>query len=618
MQIALELLAPAKNKDIGTAAVSCGADAVYMAGSAFGAREAAGNSMDDVAETVRFAHRFGARIYLTVNTILYDKEITEAEAMIRDAVSAGVDALIVQDLAVLKMDIPPVPLFASTQCDIRTPERAELLESLGFERLILARELSLEQIGVIRNAVRCDLESFVHGALCVSYSGQCYLSRRLTGRSANRGECAQVCRSLYDLEDKNGKTLLRNSSILSLKDLKLDERIPDLVSAGITSFKIEGRLKNASYVKNVVRHYRNVLDAFIAGHPDGYRKASFGKLHGGFEPDPDATFNRGHTTLFLDGKRGDWNSSDAACSVGEYMGKVSGLRRDPRSRSLSFAMPGGAAVSNGDGLMFVNAAERGTMASPLSGSFGMRADVVENGRITVKDDGRVLDGAKVYRNYNVRFERELEKNMPVRLLDVDVDYCNRKGRTILEAVCEDGTHAELSFDETACPARNPMLAESSVRRQISRTSLYYSFSLRRFDSENVYFYPASVVNGWRRRLAGSLASAKGAYCVLGSRRHAYAEHAALSGHLTYLTNCSNHLSEEVLKSLGADGIDPAYELKPVPDSLLMRTKYCIRFQLGLCPGRGGGNIPSPLYLVNNGNRIRLEFDCMNCEMLVFL
>ena len=344
MQLALELLAPAKNKDIGIAAVSCGADAVYMAGPSFGAREAAGNTMDDVAETVRYAHRFGAKVYLTVNTILYDNELAEAEVLIREAVRAGVDALIVQDLAVLKMDIPPIPLFASTQCDIRTPEKARLLESLGFVRLILARELSLEQIRSIRSAVLCDLEFFVHGALCVSYSGQCYLSRRLTGRSANRGACAQACRSLYDLEDGDGKVLQRGVSLLSLKDLRLDGRIPDLVAAGITSFKIEGRLKNASYVKNVVRHYSDRLDEFIAAHPESYRRASYGKLYGGFKPDVDATFNRGYTEFNIDGVRGDWNSADAARSTGEYLGTVSGLRRDVRDGTMSFYEIGRAHV----------------------------------------------------------------------------------------------------------------------------------------------------------------------------------------------------------------------------------------------------------------------------------
>lgn len=617
MQIALELLAPAKNKDIGTAAVSCGADAVYMAGPSFGAREAAGNTMDDIAETVRFAHRFGSRIYLTVNTILYDKEIPEAEAMIRDAVQAGVDALIVQDFAILKMDIPPIPLFASTQCDIRTPQQAKLLESLGFQRLILARELSIEQIGSIRSAVQCDLESFIHGALCVSYSGQCYLSRCLAGRSANRGECAQACRSLYDIVDGDGNVLLKQGSILSLKDLRLDDRIPELVGAGITSFKIEGRLKNVSYVKNVVRHYRDKIDAFIAEHPDEYCKSSFGTLHGGFTPDVDATFNRGYTHLFIDGTRGDWNSSDAARSTGEFIGTLSRLVRNPGNRTASFVIEDGQkTISNGDGLMFV---------LPGGKTLGMRADVVECGRIAVKDDQALKDGIKVYRNYNIRFEKEIENDMPKRLLEAAVDYSTKEGKTTLTAHCEDGFEASLEFDDTADEARNPERAEASLREQLSKTALHYSFELRGIDADKVRFYSASTVNGWRRELAEKLAhrsyeadKVRIDRLLREKRAMPGIEGGQVPEHLTYLANCSNEFSAQVLESLGARSIDPAYELKPVQGAQLMRTKYCIRYQLGLCRKNSKRQVTEPLYLVNNGRKMRLEFDCKNCEMLVFL
>ena len=617
MQIALELLAPAKNKDIGTAAVSCGADAVYMAGPSFGAREAAGNTMDDIAETVRFAHRFGSRIYLTVNTILYDKEIPEAEAMIRDAVQAGVDALIVQDFAILKMDIPPIPLFASTQCDIRTPQQAKLLESLGFQRLILARELSIEQIGSIRGAVQCDLESFIHGALCVSYSGQCYLSRCLAGRSANRGECAQACRSLYDLVDGDGNVLLKQSSILSLKDLRLDDRIPELVGAGITSFKIEGRLKNVSYVKNVVRHYRNVIDSFISEHPDKYCKSSFGTLHGGFTPDVDATFNRGYTHLFIDGKRGDWNSADAARSTGESIGTLSRLVRNPNNRTASFVIEDGLKpISNGDGLMFV---------LPGGKTLGMRADVVDCGRIAVKDDPALKDGIKVYRNYNIRFEKEIENDMPKRLLDVAVDYSTKAGKTALTAHCEDGCEASVEFADESDEARNPERAEASLREQLSKTALHYLFELRGIDADKVRFYSASMVNGWRRELAEKLAhrayeADKARLDRLSGEKRTMPgiEAGQVPEHLTYLANCSNGLSAQVLESLGARSIDPAYELKPVPGARLMRTKYCIRYQLGLCRKTSDRKVTEPLYLVNNGRKMRLEFDCKNCEMLVLL
>ena len=299
----LELLAPARNADIGIAAIDCGADAVYMAGGEFGARKDAGNSMEDVARLCSYAHRFGARIFLTVNTILFDDELERAHRLMLDAQAAGVDAFIVQDAAVTQWDDITVPLHASTQCAIRTPGDAVFHESLGYSRLVVERETSLETLREIRRAVGCELEFFVHGALCVCYSGQCYLSEYLSGRSANRGACVQACRSLYDLADDTGKILVRDKALLSLKDYRLLGRLEELAEAGVCSFKIEGRLKNASYVKNVVREYSMALDALVAAHPDRYRRASFGRVTGGFTPAADRTFNRGYTELWLDGRR---------------------------------------------------------------------------------------------------------------------------------------------------------------------------------------------------------------------------------------------------------------------------------------------------------------------------
>ena len=300
--IALELLAPARTAQIGIAAIDCGADAVYIAGPAFGARQAAGNSVEDIRELCTYAHRFGVRIYATVNTLLEREEIPQARALVRQLEEAGVDALIVQDPAVLGMSSTLV-MHASTQCAIRTPQKAQGLESLGFGRLVLERELSLDQIRAISRSVRTEIEFFVHGALCVCYSGQCYLSEYLTGRSANRGACAQPCRNLYDLQDASGKVLVRNKALLSLKDYQLIHRLEDLAEAGVSSFKIEGRLKNESYVRNVVKAYSEALDALIRKHPDRYRRSSFGSIRGGFTPNLQKTFNRGYTELFLDVQR---------------------------------------------------------------------------------------------------------------------------------------------------------------------------------------------------------------------------------------------------------------------------------------------------------------------------
>ena len=315
MRQQLELLAPARDAEIGIAAIDCGADAVYIAGPKFGARQAAGNNISQIQELCSYAHRYGARVFVALNTILYDDELESAYSQMLQVQEAGADAIIIQDMAILKMakegirDIRKdfhIPLHASTQCAIRTPEQAAFLESLGFSRLILERELSLEQIRVIRKTVSCELEFFIHGALCVCYSGQCYLSEHIAGRSANRGACIQACRSKYDLTDASGKVLVKDKALLSLKDFNLHDRLEELAEAGITSFKIEGRLKNASYVRNVVRYHSMELDRIVESHPEKFERGSFGKVKSGFTPDPNKTFNRGYTELFMDGKRGKW------------------------------------------------------------------------------------------------------------------------------------------------------------------------------------------------------------------------------------------------------------------------------------------------------------------------
>ena len=357
----LELLAPARDAQIGIAAIDCGADAVYIAGPQFGARQAAGNSMEDVRRLCDHAHRYGARIFVALNTILYDDELESAYNQMLAIQEAGADALIIQDMAVLEMARKGygdrmkdfrIPLHASTQCAIRTPEQAVFLESLGFSRLILERELSLEEIRAIRAAVSCELEFFVHGALCVCYSGQCYLSEQIAGRSANRGACIQACRSRYDLVDSDGRTIVKDKALLSLKDYNLRERITDLAEAGITSFKIEGRLKNESYVRNVVRDYSMMLDKTVAAMPDRYERGSYGHVSGGFIPDTAKTFNRGYTELFIDGKRGRWAAMDAAKAMGEEIGLVTGLNKDKTVISIRPAS-NGLILNNGDGFSFV-------------------------------------------------------------------------------------------------------------------------------------------------------------------------------------------------------------------------------------------------------------------------
>lgn len=621
MQIELELLAPAKNKDIGIAAIDCGADAVYIAGPSFGARESAGNSMEDIKELVEYADRFGVKIYIVINTILYDNELKEAERLVWAAYEAGCSAVIVQDMALLEMNLPPIRLFASTQTNIRSVEAAKRLEALGFERLILARELSLEQIAEIKRAIRADIETFVHGALCVSYSGQCYLSEYLTGRSANRGSCAQACRSLYTLVDSDDTVIAQNAPLLSLKDLNLGERLGDLVEAGVTSFKIEGRLKNESYIKNIVREYSIKLDRFIQEHPQ-YVRSSYGKVSGGFTPNPSLTFNRGFTTLNINGVRGRWNSGAASKYIGEPIAKVTATGRGKVGQlwfEYELLDKGKSPIVNGDGLSFSTG-----LSSEIK---GLRANSCNGKRVQTTERMDIPVGCRIYRNYNFAFENELEKNMPHRLIPVNLTI---KGNTIYAVAGEGdkGVSVSLDIEKQFNIAENQELAKRNLFTQLGKTSGIFSFTLLSADfspycNGKLPFFPASQLNLFRRNMAEMLNESVIARSKE-ERRYKRVERVAVKfagGTLSYLGNCSNALSEKLYKSIGLDSIEPAYELSHTPEVELMRTKYCIKFELGLCSRRkgaqsGGGRFREPFYLLNGKRSLRLGFDCSRCEMVV--
>lgn len=685
----LELLAPARNADIGIAAIDCGADAVYIAGPAFGARQAAGNSMEDIRRLTEYAHRFGARIFLTLNTILFDNELAEAERLLAEAKDAGVDAIIAQDLAV--WELTDLPVHASTQCAIRTPEKARLYEGIGASRLVLEREMSLDQIRAIRASVDCELEFFVHGALCVCYSGQCYMSERIAGRSANRGECIQACRSLYDLVDEDGNVLVRNKALLSLKDYNLKDRLKDLAEAGICSFKIEGRLKNISYVRNVVRAYSLALDELVAANPEKLRRVSFGRSEGGFTPDLAKTFNRGYTQLFLDGKRsGNWSSMDAPKSIGEEVGTVvsiapmrqnfsNGKRPSEENITITLRMKNpGDRLQNGDGFSFLSKG-RGEIV-------GFRGDVCQGNRITCRNVTGLYPGAKLYRNLSNAFEKELESNLPVRTIPVSVDISaivvpvtstspgTEEDRSPslpkrlseptyslkINAASQDGRSVKLEREAGHNAAENPERMRGMFATQISKATGIYSFTLRSLEVEtpdgSLPFLPASALNAIRRDLAAALEEMPCRAIPLpanqSSRRTGNAEYPVLEPdvlsqvqdiqettsngpHLSYKANIANHIARKIYMSLGASRTDDAFEISHRPDAELMRTKYCIRYELGLCPvhqaGRQHGranhtsgmvNPPIPssrktnLYLTNNGKRYHLAFDCANCEMVV--
>ena len=701
----LELLAPARNADIGIAAIDCGADAVYIAGPAFGARQDAGNSMEDIHRLCEYAHKFGVRIFLTLNTILYDSEIPEARRILAEAAEAGVDAVIAQDLAVfeiLRSAQNDMEAHASTQCAIRTPEQARFYESLGASRIVLERQLSLDQIRAIREAVSCEIEFFVHGALCVCYSGQCYMSEAVAGRSANRGACVQACRSLYDLQDSSGKILVKDKALLSLKDFNLIERLSDLAEAGVCSFKIEGRLKNISYVRNTVRAYSKALDTLVSAHPDKYRRTSFGKVEGGFTPDLRKTFNRGYTELFLDGKRGKWSSMDAPKSAGEDIGTVASIRTQagaavefrPYSAAASpersrrakreWTQPGSNGISeivikldnpvttlrNGDGFTF----------TPKGGGEirGFRGDVCEGNRIICKEVPGLYVGARLRRNLSVSFEKEIEANLPVRRIPVQVDLAagsaaglrpysaaaspeperrtkrewTRPGPdgvpayTIkVKAESEDGRKVEFEVEAGNQEANNVERMEAMFKTQIEKASGIYSFTLSNLDSSGsdwkLPFMPASAINGIRREIAQRLDQSScedRPFASLRVTNDAMGKGDVMPETIDYKSNISNNIAREALRRLGAKDIEDAFEMTHRDGAELMRTKYCVRHELGLCPkdssasglrmtngtsgnkmtGDGNRVTPGPLYLVNNGKRYSLGFDCARCEMTVSL
>ncbi len=598
----LELLAPARTAEIARAAIDCGADAVYIAGPAFGARQAAGNPVEDIRELCAYAHRFGVRIYVTFNTLVYEEEIPEARRLLRELSDAGVDALIVQDPAVTRLAPEGMILHASTQCAIRTPEKARFTESLGYGRLVLERELSLEQIRAVREAVDAELEVFVHGALCVCYSGQCYLSEHLAGRSANRGACVQACRSLYDLEDGEGRVLMRNKALLSLKDLNLIHRLEDLAGAGADSFKIEGRLKSISYVRNVVRAYSEALDALCRRYPDRYRRASFGTVRGGFTPDLRKTFNRDYTELFLDGRRGSWASMEAPKSMGEYIGTVASV--NPGAVTLK-PVSAGLTLHNGDGFAFVGG--DGAIV-------GFRGDVCEGFTIRCKAVEGLRPGVRLYRNIDAEFERRLEADRPVREIGVRVSVRFAGGEVSAEAVSEDGRSASLTETVAADPARDPARMLDSVRAQLSKRTDIYAFTVQDVEAgDSVPFLPASFLNGIRRRLAEQLDALPVRVLPL---RKGGIDPAPAPETLTYKDNVANSVARDIYRERGAVQMENAYELSHREGIEYMRTKYCLRHELGLCPKQRPGTRPDPLYLVNNGRRLRLDFDCRACEMTV--
>ncbi|MCQ2176900.1 MAG: U32 family peptidase [Bacteroidales bacterium] len=585
----LELLAPARNASVGIAAIDCGADAVYIGAEEFGARKDAVNPISEVEALCLHAHKFGARVFVAFNTVICDDELDRAHALMLQAQKAGADAFIIRDPRITGWEDITVPLHASTQCAIRDVDRARYFEALGCSRLILERELPLETIRQICDGVKCEVECFVHGALCVCYSGECRMSQYIDGRSADRGECIQACRSLYDLEDSSGKPILRNKAILSLKDLKLKERLSDLCNAGVCSFKIEGRLKNASYVKNVVREYSIALDKIVASNPGKYRRASFGAVTGGFDPDSDKTFNRSYTQLFLDGKRGRWAAMDAPKSMGEAIGTVASIRPCDRSSIEVRVTPasGCLVLSNGDGFAFVSG----------SSIVGFRGDICQGNAIYCKNVQGLHKGMTIYRNVSSAFEKALENDLPKR--DIRVSLTVRISHLFsidVKAVSEDGREISCNFKADVDAAQNKERSIAMLREQLSKRSEGMVFSVDNIDISTpgnvVPLFSAATINSIRRLIAHDMSAKPCRMMPLykGERN----------------TLALDFCPESSTEKTGLPVIGDKTEL--------MRSKYCVRYEIGLCPVRQGGKDNKPLFISNNGRRYILEFDCKRCEM----
>ena len=587
----LELLAPAKNLACGIAAIDHGADAVYIGAPKFGARAAVGNSIDDIRQLCEYAHQFSAKIYVTLNTIVYDDELEQVRSLIDELAAIGVDAVLVQDMGLLQfMDGKPFEIHASTQTDNRTADKVRWLHQLGFSRAVLARELSAEEIAEIHREVPdIELEVFVHGALCVSYSGICYASQHCFQRSANRGECAQFCRMRFSLVDADGAEIEHERYLLSLKDMNQSDNLEKLIEAGAVSFKIEGRLKDVAYVKNVTAAYSERLNAFIRKHPDEYCRASKGRCEYTFTPNLNRTFNRGYTTYFVNGRQPDIASFDTPKAVGEFVGRVKEIRND------SFNVAGTASFANGDGLCFLNSDRQFE---------GFRANRVAGNRIfPFKMPAGLRPGMALYRNNDQEFERILSKPSSTRKIAISI---------ALRAV-DDGFELSANGVTVHFDAEHQMAQKSpreNIVRQLSKLgdTIYECAEVVVPDDFN-FFIPNSQLSDMRRQLIDAMGQAK--------REVKQARVGKNPGvkELSYQNNISNHQSAAFY---GTNELS-AYELKG-GDGPIMQCRHCLRYSLGYCVKRGGMRPTwrEPLSLVlGDGRRFRLEFDCQHCQMNVY-
>lgn len=611
----LELLSPARDADIAREAILHGADAVYIGGPGFGARHNAGNSLRDLAELVPFAHRYGAKIFVTLNTILHDNELEPARLMIHDLYQAGVDALIVQDMGVMEMDLPPIEIHASTQCDIRSVEKAKFLSDVGFSQIVLARELNLDQIRAIHQNVDATIEFFIHGALCVAYSGQCNISHAQTGRSANRGDCSQACRLPYTLKDDQGRVVAFEKHLLSMKDNDQSANLAALVEAGVRSFKIEGRYKDMSYVKNITSYYRQLLDELMESRTDLVR-ASSGRTSHFFIPSPDKTFHRGSTDYFVNERKIDIGAFDSPKFIGLQVGEVLKVGKDHLDVAVKDEL------TNGDGLNVLIKRE----------IVGFRANTVEK---TGKNEYRVWPNEMpetlknlhphhpLNRNLDHNWQQALLKTSSERRVAVDMELSGWQEQLVLTLTSEEGVSITKTLEGQFEAANNPQKAYDNLREGLTKLGqTMYSSRQVNITLPEPYFVPNSLLNQLRRDAVDALTEARLAQYQRGSRKAVsvpapvYPEE-----HLTFLANVYNHKAREFYQRYGVKLIDAAYEAHEEKGEVpVMITKHCLRFAFNLCPKQAKGNIKSwratPMQLVHGDEVLTLKFDCRPCEMHV--
>ena len=597
----IELLIPAKDLHSGQVAIQHGADALYIGAPRFGARQAVGNSLQDLDQLIQYAHLYGSKVHVTVNTLLFDNELEDARKLIWQLYEMGTDALIIQDLGILKMDLPPIALHASTQCHNHSLERIRMLKQAGFKRAILAREMDLETIQDIHNQCDIELETFVHGALCVCYSGQCYISKMMTGRSGNRGECAQICRTPFDLQDASGKILLKNKHLLSLRDMNRSAYLADLMDAGVVSFKVEGRLKDENYVKNITAYYRQILDNILVGKPD-FRKTGSGTTTFFFAPDPKKTFNRGFTSYFVDGNREKMASFDTPKAMGQYIGT---LRQDMRGNLL---YDGSETLANGDGLCFINS------DGNLEGFF---VNGFDGRRIIPHKSVSVIKQVDLYRNVDKDFEKKMEGKSAERKMTVDMVFEEVQNGFRLRVCDEDGVEADAVLETERALANKPEMAGSQLRASLSKLG-NTPFVLRNLTlPEQAFFIPTSKVNQLKNNIIECLVEQREAYFKPEDSILHYAPEQMLES-ASYKRNITNELHRAVYADFGVkefeDGLDKTLDFK---GKEVMVCKYCLRYELGLCSkNKDARKVAYPLCITNGKHKFQLQFDCRVCEMKI--